>query len=188
MTDGRSIKCCSRTAFRRAALPRPKRKAHPRASSSTPTGLPVLFQRLSQVIRQFAEHLPDVDPNSHCSRQKYGRRVEFLSRCRGFQPGRPAEPHSFEQLEALNHTPSKSFFHAASMGHETFLLWLRLTASEPWRWMKTGWPRAPILCSSDIARSGTGKSVRTRRQFRTGLRRKDKSPDVCSSVRSLRIV
>ena len=74
----------------------------------------------SQAAHQFAERLPDVDPNPHCSQQKYGRRVEFRARYRGFQPGRPAEPHSFEHSEAPNRTRSKNFSHAASMGHERF--------------------------------------------------------------------
>jgi hypothetical protein len=74
----------------------------------------------SQAAHQIGEPLQGVDPNSHCSRQKYGRRVEFRSRYRGFQPGRPAEFHSFEHAEVLSHTLSKNFSRAASMGPEIF--------------------------------------------------------------------
>jgi hypothetical protein len=86
----------------------------------------------------------------------------------------------------LSHTLSKNFSHAASMGPEIFRFWLGLTANGSLRLMKTSWLRAPTLCPFDTARSDTGKSARNRQRFRTGLRRKDKSPRTCSSVLSFR--
>jgi hypothetical protein len=90
--------------------------AAPRSAS-----LPVaaIAQGFNRAARQFAERLPDIDPNLLRSRQKYGRRVEFRARYRGFQLVRPAEPRSFEHWEPPNRIPSKSFSHAVSLGHET---------------------------------------------------------------------
>src|SRR5262249_17535837 len=62
------------------------------------------FGSTSRAARQFTQRLPGGDPNSHGSRQKYGRQVEVSIALSRLPSRDDSGPHSCAGLEAVNHS------------------------------------------------------------------------------------